>query len=296
MKIEEYLCVLRCALEGKKSEAADAARRAIANERANKRETAAQRIENCLRRYAKGSVREMQILNHKTPLPLFRKDPERSLEELFLPESLMEETWFFVNERKIADKLETHQLPVCGKILCEGPPGNGKTHWAEGLANVLQFPFFKLSMQTVLESYLGNTSRTLNAVFENLEEKCVFFLDEIDSIGSERGKDTTKETDRIINALLILIDNLPKDVILVGATNRADLLDEALLDRFHHQIIFPPPSKELTDKFIQYLETKHSMRIPEFCAKQPSFRSIQNEAIKLMKKSILDRHFGTLVS
>ena len=95
-------------------------------------------------------------------------------------------------------------------------------------------PFAYLNFSQTVDSYLGNTQKNISRVFDYIkQQKCVFMLDEIDAIGMRR-QDNKEigEMSRVVISLMQNLDTLTNDTVLLGATNRIDILDEALLRRF----------------------------------------------------------------
>lgn len=99
----------------------------------------------------------------------------------------------------------------------------------------MQVPFAYVNFGNLIDSHLGGTQRNLSKVFDYVKnQKCVFMLDEIDAIGTERGLKSTDvgEMSRIVISLMQNLDTLSSDVVLLAATNRKDIIDKALLRRF----------------------------------------------------------------
>lgn len=119
--------------------------------------------------------------------------------------------------------------------LLYGESGTGKTTFGRYLANKMQVPFVYVNFGNLIDSHLGGTQRNLSKVFNYVKnQKCVFMLDEIDAIGTERGLKSTDvgEMSRIVISLMQNLDTLSSDVVLLAATNRKDIIDKALLRRF----------------------------------------------------------------
>lgn len=119
--------------------------------------------------------------------------------------------------------------------LLYGESGTGKTTFGRYLAYKTQVPFAYVNFGNLIDSHLGGTQRNLSKVFDYVKnQKCVFMLDEIDAIGTERGLKSTDvgEMSRIVISLMQNLDTLSSDVVLLAATNRKDIIDKALLRRF----------------------------------------------------------------
>ncbi|MBA3675143.1 MAG: ATP-dependent zinc metalloprotease FtsH [Chitinophagaceae bacterium] len=141
-----------------------------------------------------------------------------------------------------------------GKIpkgaLLIGPPGTGKTLLAKAVAGEAQVPFFSLSGSDFVEMFVGVGASRVRDLFKQAREKapCIIFIDEIDAIGRARGKNmmmSNDERENTLNQLLVEMDGFGTDlgIIILAATNRPDVLDNALLrpGRFDRQISIDRP-------------------------------------------------------
>ena len=134
---------------------------------------------------------------------------------------------------RAANKLSEMSIHYRNAAILYGDSGTGKTTFGRYAAYKLGVPFSYLNMSNLLDSHLGNTQKNIGRAFDHIcIEPCVFMLDELDAIGERRGSDSTKEMSRITISLIPHIDRLPNEVILLAATNRLDIIDEALLRRF----------------------------------------------------------------
>jgi AAA+ superfamily predicted ATPase len=142
-----------------------------------------------------------------------------------------------------------------------GPPGNGKTSLAEAIAEGLAVPFFIVRYETMIGSFLGETAGRLKRVFDYARTTpCVLFFDEFDAVGKERG-DTheTGEIKRVVTSLLMQIDDLPSYVVVVAATNHAELLDRAVWRRFELRLSLPAPDEKQLAAFIERLSERAAL-------------------------------------
>ena len=114
-----------------------------------------------------------------------------------------------------------------------GESGTGKTTFGKYVAYKLGLPFAYLNFSQCITSALGGTSKNIEKVFDYVaKQKCVLMLDEVDAIGIKRGTEDLGEMSRIVIGLMQSFDLLENDVIVIGATNRKDMIDEALIRRF----------------------------------------------------------------
>lgn len=142
---------------------------------------------------------------------------------------------------------------LSSRLLLSGPPGTGKTTFARALCNTLELPLIATSVARWLEtSHLGDVLAAIGATFDHVSQvaPCILFIDEIDNIGSRGGGDRQYDDywSTLVNRLLELLDGASKTegVIIVGATNRPEKIDPALLrsGRLEKHIIIPPPDTE----------------------------------------------------
>ncbi|PWE01165.1 ATP-dependent zinc metalloprotease FtsH [Marinilabilia rubra] len=176
-----------------------------------------------------------------------------------------------------------------GKIpkgaLLIGPPGTGKTLLAKAVAGEANVPFFSMSGSDFVEMFVGVGASRVRDLFKKAKEKapCIVFIDEIDAIGRARGKNagfsSNDERENTLNQLLTEMDGFGSNsgVIILAATNRADVLDRALMraGRFDRQISVELPDmkerKEIFKVHLRPLRLKDDVD-PDFMAKQtPGF-------------------------
>jgi cell division protease FtsH len=137
-------------------------------------------------------------------------------------------------------------------ILLVGPPGTGKTLLAKAIANEADVPFFSVAGSEFVEMFIGIGAARVRDLFKKASENapCIVFIDEIDAVGRERGAGVgggNDEREQTLNQLLTEMDGFKenKGVIVVGATNRVDILDAALLrpGRFDRQVTVNLPDR-----------------------------------------------------
>ena len=137
-------------------------------------------------------------------------------------------------------------------IIFYGPPGTGKTLHAKAIAGSCGVPFLSVSGSDFVEKYVGVGAKRVRELFSEARElaPCIIFIDEIDAVGSKRNDNSSSEKDNTINALLTELDGFKtssdKDIIVIGATNRVDMLDSALTraGRFDRHVCIPLPEYE----------------------------------------------------
>jgi len=176
-----------------------------------------------------------------------------------------------------------------GKIprgaLLVGPPGTGKTLLAKAMAGEAQVPFFSLSGSDFVEMFVGVGASRVRDLFRQAKEKapCIIFIDEIDAIGRARGKSPSfsanDERESTLNQLLTEMDGFGSNsgVIIIAATNRADILDRALLrpGRFDRQIYVELPDlngrKEIFEVHLKPLKINDTLDVDFLARQTPGF-------------------------
>ena len=135
-------------------------------------------------------------------------------------------------------------------VLLVGPPGTGKTLLARAIAGEAKVPFFSISGSDFVEMFVGVGAARVRDMFETAKKNspCIIFIDEIDAVGRSRGAGTgggNDEREQTLNQLLVEMDGFEASsgVIIIAATNRADVLDKALLrpGRFDRQVMVGLP-------------------------------------------------------
>ena len=172
--------------------------------------------------------------------------PRLQLDDLLLPLPARESGRQLIEEHRRADVLRASGYEPRHRALLSGPPGNGKTSFAEAIAEGLGLPFYVVRYDALIGSYLGETNARLRKLFDYVRTTpSVLFFDEFDAIGKERG-DTheTGEIKRVVSFLLMQLDQLPSYVIVVAATNHGELLDRAVWRRFQMRLSLPAPKKD----------------------------------------------------
>jgi len=135
-------------------------------------------------------------------------------------------------------------------ILLYGPPGTGKTLLAKAVAKESEANFIQIKGPSLLSMWVGKSEEGVRKIFEKARQvsPCIIFFDELDSIAGRRGMDQNKVTERVLNQILSEMDGLEemKDVLVIAATNRPDMLDTALLrpGRFDKILLVNAPEEK----------------------------------------------------
>ena len=166
----------------------------------------------------------------------------------------LQETIDFINN---SSKYRKMGAKIPKGILFYGPPGTGKTLLAKAVAGETNSTFLYASGSEFVEKYVGVGAKRVRTLFERAKKEApsIIFIDEIDAIGTKRNLDSNNEKDQTLNQLLVEMDgfNTNETVIIIGATNRLDLLDEALLrpGRFDRHIYVGNPNMKAREKILQ---------------------------------------------
>lgn len=223
------------------------------------------------------------------------KVPTRRLDQLLLPENVYNSCRDLIEEQTRTDLLRSYGLEPRNKILLIGPPGNGKTSVAEGIAEALMVPLLTVRYENIIGAYLGETATRLSKLFEYAKTRqCVLFFDEFDTIGKERGdQQETGEIKRVVSSLLLQIDALPSYVVTIAATNHDALLDKAVWRRFQLKLELPKPTRANLEHWFSAFEKKMNFSFglePSTLAKKlygKSYAEAEEFALSVYRKFIL---------
>ena len=215
-----------------------------------------------------------------------------------------------------------HYTNLGGKIpkgaLLVGPPGTGKTLLAKAVAGEANVPFFSMSGSDFVEMFVGVGASRVRDLFRQAKEKapCIIFIDEIDAVGRARGKNpnmgSNDERENTLNQLLTEMDGFGTNsgVIVLAATNRADILDKALLraGRFDRQIYVDRPElndrKEIFNVHLRKVKLDGSVDVELLARQTPGFSgadiaNVCNEAALIAarrnKKAVQRQDFNDAV-
>jgi transitional endoplasmic reticulum ATPase len=198
-------------------------------------------------------------------------------------------------------------------ILLYGPPGTGKTLLAKAVAKESEANFIQVKGPSLLSMWVGKSEEGMRKIFEKARQVApsIIFFDEIDSLAGKRGGDSNKVTERVLNQLLAEMDGLEnmKDVLVIAATNRPDMLDTALLrpGRFDKILLINAPTEEGRKKILEIHTEKMPLKekkkvIKELAKQTEGFTGADIEALvreaamialreDIQSKEVTKKHF-----
>jgi len=272
----------------------------IAEERAKKHTVLANKLEELLRTVPTDRPApngRSAVLEQKVSNLLHEVMPERSFDDLILPKEVREISQEVVQEHHRLDLLRSYNLEPRNRLLLIGPPGNGKTSLAEAFAHALMVPLLVIRYEGVVGTYLGETAVRLHRLLEHARtRKCVLFFDEFETLGKERGdRHETGEIKRVVSSLLMQIDALPSHVVVIGATNHAELLDRAVWRRFQARMTLPEPTRARLAEWFAKFEKRIKVPLgyaPETMAKKlygVNFAEAEEFGASVFRQYVLDQ-------
>ncbi|MGB5691566.1 MAG: ATP-dependent zinc metalloprotease FtsH [Flavobacteriaceae bacterium] len=229
-----------------------------------------------------------QIFNiGKSKAKLFdeKTDTRTSFQDVAGLEGAKEEVEEIVEFLKYPDKYTSLGGKIPKGALLVGPPGTGKTLLAKAVAGEAKVPFFSLSGSDFVEMFVGVGASRVRDLFKQAKDKSpsIIFIDEIDAIGRARGKNnftgSNDERENTLNQLLTEMDGFGTNtnVIVLAATNRADVLDKALMraGRFDRQIYVDLPDirerKEIFEVHLRPIKTSETLDLDFLARQTPGF-------------------------
>lgn len=172
--------------------------------------------------------------------------PKTRLADMVLDDLLLHQLTRIIREQRQARNILAHGLTPRRKLLLMGPPGTGKTMTASALAGELGLPLCEIRLDGLITKYMGETAAKLRQIFDTTDRtRGVYFFDEFDAIGSQRGlANDVGEIGRILNSFLQMIEQDRSHSLIVAATNHPEALDRALFRRFDDVLHYELPNEE----------------------------------------------------
>lgn len=202
--------------------------------------------------------------------------PKSRLADMVLSSELEHQLKRIVLEQRHAAEILSHGLQPRRKLLLVGPPGTGKTMTASVLAGELGLPLLEVRLDGLITKFMGETAAKLRQIFDSTQyTRGVYFFDEFDAIGSQRGlANDVGEVRRILNSFLQMIEQDESHSLIIGATNHPEILDNALFRRFDDLLHY-----ELPDEV--HIASALSSRLSRMVVKNTSWKRLAKKALGL---------------
>ena len=170
--------------------------------------------------------------------------PANRLVDMVLDDRASSQLQRIIKEQRMLARIKEHGLSPRRKLLLVGPPGTGKTMTASVLAGELGIPLFSVRLDSLITKFMGETAAKLRQVFDAIADlRGVYFFDEFDAIGSQRGStNDVGEIRRVLNSFLQMIEHDQSNSLIIAATNHPEALDHALFRRFDDVVEYRLPT------------------------------------------------------
>lgn len=208
------------------------------------------------------SKKAVEIANINSIITPYKSDI--TLSDVAGLEDVKEDIKEIVDFLKEPGKYRDFGIKLPKGLLLVGPPGVGKTMIAKAIAGESGLPFFYQSGASFVHVYVGMGAKRVKELFDSAKKQksAIIFIDEIDAVGKSRGDTNSDERDATLNQLLVEMDGFDKEsnIMVIGATNQIEVLDEALLraGRFDRRIYIPLPNiKEREEILKLHLKKKN---------------------------------------
>ncbi|MCG3180471.1 MAG: ATP-dependent zinc metalloprotease FtsH [Phycisphaerae bacterium] len=195
---------------------------------------------------------------------LVRLAPDVQLQDVVLTTKARQELQAVILEWRHRERLQQRGIQPRSKLLFHGPPGCGKSLSARAIGRELGIPTFVVRFDAIIGAYLGQTAIHLRQLFHFTETTpCVLLLDELDALGKKRGSPLdVGELDRIVIALMQELEHSRPAGLIIGTSNLAKHLDDALWRRFDLTLLFKAPSRKVLTSYAKRLARAKGIRLP----------------------------------
>lgn len=208
--------------------------------------------------------------------------PKSRLAEMVLEDALAQQIQRIIREQRQAARILAHGLSPRRKLLLVGPPGTGKTMSAAVLAGELGLPLLQVRLDGLITKYMGETAAKLRQIFDATDQtRGVYFFDEFDAIGSQRGMtNDVGEIRRVLNSFLQMIEQDRSHSLIVAATNHPEILDHALFRRFDDVLHYELPE-------VSQVAALLKSRLASFAVKGVSWKRLAEVALELSHAEVV---------
>lgn len=220
--------------------------------------------------------------------------PATRLSDLVTDSVLERQLERVIREQRNVSRFVAHGLSPRRKLLLVGPPGTGKTLTATALAGELGLPLFLIRLDVLITKFMGETAARLRQVFDAIgATRGVYFFDEFDAIGSQRGTpNDVGEARRILNSFLQMLEHDHSQSLIIAATNHPDILDSALLRRFDDVLHYRLPNAEqiealLRGRLANFMPSRVSWKTLIKQAESLSYAEIAKAAEDAIKEALM---------
>ena len=199
--------------------------------------------------------------------------PNTRLSDMVLEPDLRQRLDRVIVESRQVNRLATHGLTPCRKLLLLGAPGCGKSMTAAALAGELHLPLLTVQFHTLITKFMGETAAKLRLVFDAMKQsRGVYLFDEFDAIGAHRhsGQDVG-EIRRVLNSFLVFLEQDDSMGLIIAATNLEGSLDSALFRRFDDTLRYGLPNTAMARRLI-------NNRLSTFDLKRFGWKSVLDAA------------------
>jgi SpoVK/Ycf46/Vps4 family AAA+-type ATPase len=221
--------------------------------------------------------------------------PQVRLSDMVLSDSLKKKIDRIILEHQHSERIGQHGLIPRRKLFLFGPPGTGKTMTASVLSGELGLPLFQVRLDGLISRYMGETASKLRLIFDAIEDTLgVFFFDEFDAIGAERGlSNDVGEARRILNSFLQMVEETKSNSFILAATNHPEILDTALFRRFDDMLTYELPDLThieliLKDLLSRYAINDFNWNSVAEKAEGLSYAEITHAAEEIIKTALLN--------
>ena len=293
MKSDAVVSCLRAFVRGDREHAISVMQQIAADEARNGRNRVADTMKRLVRS-ANGNGKLIP-LPQKQPNCLTVSHSDREMKSLILSESVQTQVESLFTEWRNKDVLQEHGVPLRQVVLLCGPSGNGKTALAEAVANELRLPIAIANYSEMISSYLGSTGKQLASAFEFAKQSpCVLFFDEADSLCMSRSSGdggSEREQNRIVNQLLISLDQISQQAIVFLATNFEAQFDAAMRRRVKLEMNLEGPTEtqklaliDLKRQVWPFLEVGPTYQLIDKCK---SFAECEDVIVGIAREHVL---------